>query len=159
MTLDQLLQDTTTWLAWIGLALAVLTLISFVIRWGPRFRLIGTTIFTFLLSGSCWAFSVSYTPPFVVEGAKYAPVVYDNGNNLVIAQAAQDFPNEAIEPTLKQIAGNLKGRSLNSGLVHVRLRQVQQAGEGVSIPIILGEVTNIVDKTTTNSSIYKKNNE
>ena len=45
----------------------------------------------------------------VIEGAKYAPVVFDNGKDLVVIQASDDFPQEAINPTLQQVAGNLKG--------------------------------------------------
>ena len=43
-----------------------------------------------------------------IEGAKYIPIVYDNGFDLIIAKANIDFPLEAIEPTLKQLSENLK---------------------------------------------------
>ena len=100
MSLLELLESSSKWFAWAGLVFAAITLISFIINWGAKFRLVGATVFTLLLSASSWAFSASYTPPFVVEGAQYAPVVYDNGNDLVIAQASKDFPDEAIQPTL-----------------------------------------------------------
>ena len=156
MSLSQALQDVTTWLAWSGLALGILTTIFFIFNWGGKYRLVGTTIFTLLLSASCWAFNESYRPPFNVEGAQYAPVVYDNGFDLVVAQAPQDFPEEAIEPTLQQIAGNLKGAGRNRSLVHVRIRKIQDAGVGLSKPVILGEVIRDVSKGTT-SSLQKLN--
>ena len=87
MNLPQLVQSSAGWLAWSGLSFAVLTGIAFAARWGLRFRLVGVTSFTLLLAVSSWAFTVSYTPPVVIEGAVRAPVVFDNGNDLVIAQA------------------------------------------------------------------------
>ncbi len=155
MTLTQLLENATIWLAWSALGLGVATLISFIIGWAAKFRLVGATIFTLLLSGSCWAFAESYTPPLVIEGSKYAPVVYDNGSDLVVAQASEDFPNSAIQPTLEQISGNLKGRGRNGALVHVRIRRLEPAGKGISKPVILGEIVKDVnqDKTLTQPQV------
>ena len=98
MSISEVISKGTIWLAWGGLGLAVLTIIAFLIDWGIKFRLTGTTIFTLLLSASCWAFQKSYTPPYQVEGYKYAPIVYDNGFDLVVAQASDDFPKESIKP-------------------------------------------------------------
>ena len=142
MSMSEVIQDVTKWLAWGGSGLSVLTILAYLFNWGIKFRLTGTTIFTFLLSASCWAFEQSYTPPFNVEGYKYAPIVYDNGFDLVVAQASNDFPKEAIKPTLLQIAGNLKGGARNGAQVKVRLRKIESAGNGISKPIILGELIN-----------------
>tara|TARA_Y100001968_G_scaffold331944_1_gene388385 strand:+ start:1085 stop:1627 length:543 start_codon:yes stop_codon:yes gene_type:complete len=149
MTIYQTLQNATTFLTWTGIALGLLTIISFLISWGAKFRLIGATIFSFLLAASSWAFNESYTPPFVVEGAKYAPIVYDNGFDLVVAQASEDFPKESIQPTLEQIAGNLKGGGRNGAQVQIRLRKLISIEEGKSQPIILGEVIRDVDNSLT----------
>ena len=142
MSMSEVIQDVTKWLAWGGSGLGVLTIFAYLFRWGIKFRLTGITIFTLLLSASCWAFNQSYTPPLNIEGYKYAPIVYDNGFDLVVAQASDDFPEEAIKPTLLQIAGNLKGGSRNGAQVHVRLRKIESAGDGISKPIILGELIN-----------------
>ena len=139
MTLPQLLQNSAGWLAWSGLGFAVLTAIAFAARWGLRFRLVGVTSFTLLLAVSSWAFTVSYTPPVVVEGAVRAPVVFDNGNDLVIAQAPADMETAAVSPTLEQLAGNLRSGGRSSQMVTIRLRQLRSAGDGVSEPVILGE--------------------
>ena len=161
MSMSEVIQDVTKWLAWGGAGLGVLTILAYLFNWGIKFRLTGTTIFTLLLSASCWAFEQSYTPPFNVEGYKYAPIVYDNGFDLVVAQASNDFPEEAIQPTLLQIANNLKGGSRNGAQVKVRLRKIESAGEGISKPIILGEVINdlkeskIIELPDRNSSINK----
>lgn len=139
MNLPQLLQDSASWLAWSGLGFAALTAVAFTARWGLRFRLVGVTSFTLLLAISSWAFSVSYTPPVVVEGALRAPVVFDNGNDLVVAQAPADIDASAVEPTLAQLAGNLRPGGRSSNEVVIRLRQIKPVGEGLSEPIILGE--------------------
>ena len=153
MTIVQLIETSQSWLVWLAIGLAALALLSFLFKWDIRFRLIGTTIFTTLLCGSCWAFVSSYSPPFRVEGALYAPIVYDNGNDLVIAQASKDFPKESIQATLEQIAGNLKGGGRKRQNVIVRLRKVQSSTEGIDNPIIIGEVIrNINEAITTNST-------
>ena len=107
MPLTELLEVSSKWLAWSGLGLSVLTVIAFASRWGLRFRLVGVSSFTFLLAVSCWAFSISYSPPVRVEGALQVPIVFDNSSDLVVAQASSDFEQEAITPTLSQIAANL----------------------------------------------------
>ncbi len=149
MNLPELLEISTKWLAWAGIGLLLTTLIAFIFRWGVRFRLVGATVFTLLLSGSCLVFGASYTPPYVVEGAKYLPVVFDNGYDLIVTQASEDFPTEAIEPTLEQIAGNLKGGGRNGAMVHIRIRKLERVNNGVSKPIILGEIVRDIDKGIT----------
>ena len=140
MPLPDILDRAIGWLAWSGLAFALLTLVAFGARWGVRFRLVGVTSFTLLLAVSCWAFSVSYQPPVIVEGAVRAPVVFDNGNDLVVAQAPAGIAKEAIEPTLAQLAANLRSGGRNGEEVVIRLRQLQPGPEGSSTPVVLGEV-------------------
>ena len=142
MSIIEVIQVATKWLAWGGTGLGVLTVLAYLFSWGIKFRLTGITIFTLLLSASCWAFDQSYTPPLKVEGYKYAPIVYDNGFDLVVAQASNDFPEDAIKPTLLQIAGNLKGGGRNGAKVKVRLRKIESVGNGIDQPIVLGEIIN-----------------
>ena len=139
MALDQLLLTAAPWLGWSGLALGLLTVVAFLAGWGLRYRLVGVSSFTLLLAVSCWAFGVSYTPPVVVEGAVRAPIVFDNGNDLVVAQAPADLDSTTVAATLEQLAGNLRGSGRGSSRVVVRLRALETAGEGVSRPVILGE--------------------
>ena len=141
MALDQLLLAAAPWLGWSGLALVMLTLVAFLASWGLRFRLVGVSSFTLLLAVSCWAFGVSYTPPVVIEGAVRAPIVFDNGNDLVVAQASVDLDDAAVGATLEQLAGNLRGSGRASSSVVVRLRGIRQASDGLGRPIILGEIT------------------
>ena len=41
-----------------------------------------------------------------------------------------------------QIAGNLKGGGRNGAQVKVRLRKIESVGDGISRPIVLGEIIN-----------------
>ena len=115
MALDQLLISAVPWLGWTGLGLSLLTVLAFLTKWGLRFRLVGVSSFTLLLAVSCWAFGVSYTPPVVVEGAIRAPVVFDNGTDLVVAQAPADLEPATVSATLEQLAGNLRSAGRGSG--------------------------------------------
>jgi hypothetical protein len=129
---------------WLGIAsgvLALLMVVGFVARWGIRFRLVGITSFTTLLAISCAAFAISYSPRQTIDGAVSVPVVFDNGADLVVAAAPADLPAEAAAPTVLQVASNLRGSGRNTpdGLVTVRLRRVEPAGDGVSRPEVLAE--------------------
>ena len=139
MRADPLLLSAGTWLGIAGAVLLLVTVLGFLLRWGIRFRLVGVTSFTVLLSLSCLAFAVSYAPRSVVEGAVSVPVVFDNGNDLVIAAAPADLPAAAFRPTVEQVAQNLRGsgRKGDQGVVHVRLRRVEPAGAGTDRPVIL----------------------
>lgn len=140
MPLPELLDQSSGWLAWGGAALSALTIVAFIARWGLRFRLVGVSSFTLLLAASCWAFSVSYTPTVKVDGALRVPVVFDNGDDLVVAQAGIDFPPEAVAPTLEQLASNVRPGGRSGAVISVRLRQLQPAGDGASKPVVLGEL-------------------
>ena len=139
MPFDQLLLATVPWLLWTGLGLSVLTVIAFIASWGFRFRLVGVSSFTFLLAISCWAFSVSYSPPVEVDGAVRAPIVFDNGDDLVVAQAPDGLNQDDVAPTLEQLAANLRGAGRSSSVVQIRLRALESAGDGSTRPIVLGE--------------------
>tara|TARA_Y100000589_G_scaffold327976_1_gene370986 strand:- start:2382 stop:2636 length:255 start_codon:yes stop_codon:yes gene_type:complete len=83
----------------------------------------------------------------------YVPIVYDNGADLIIAKAAQDFPIESIEPTLKQISFNLKKGSRSGRKVKIKIRSLEKISEGVSKPTIIGEIEK---SFITENSIYEK---
>lgn len=141
MSADPILFQSGEWLGAASGVLALLTGAGFALRWGIRFRLVGVTSFTALLSLSCLAFAISYTPRVAIPGAVVAPVVYDSGGDLVIAAAPADLPPEAFEPTVLQVATNLRGsgRTSPDGRVRVRLRRIEPAAEGAGRPVVLAE--------------------
>ena len=140
MSFFELLKSTPKIFGVIGVILFFITLITFFFNFPLKFRLTGATIFSFLLSIFSWAFLQSYSQNIKIDGAVYLPVVYDNGSDLIISKADQDFPIESIEPTLKQISSNLKKGSRSGRKVKIRIRSLEKISEGVSKPIVIGEV-------------------
>jgi hypothetical protein len=103
-----------------------------------------------LLSLSCLAFAVSYTPRIQVDGAVSVPVVFDNGSDLVIAAAPADLAAEAFGPSVEQVALNLRGSGRGTQLVEVRLRQVQPLAAGTDQPVVLARaIRNLADGSVT----------
>ena len=140
MSFFELLESTPKIFGIIGGILFFITLISFFFNFPLKFRLTGATIFSFLLSIFSWAFLQSYSENIKIEGAVYLPIVYDNGSDLIITKADEDLPLESIEPTLEQISSNLKKGSRSGRKVKIRIRRLEKISEGVSKPIIIGEV-------------------
>ena len=140
MSFFELLESSPKIFGIIGAILFFVTLITFFFNFSLKFRLTGATIFSFLLSIFSWAFLQSYSENIKIEGAVYLPIVYDNGSDLIISKADQDFPMESIEPTLKQLSSNLKKGSRSGRKVKIRIRRLEKISEGVSKPIVIGEV-------------------
>ena len=146
MRADPLLLTAGEWLGVASAALLLLTLVAFVVRWGIRFRLVGVTSFTVLLSLSCLAFAVSYTPRQLVDGAVSVPVVFDNGTDLVVAAAPADLDPAAFGPSVQQVALNLRGSGRGTQLVEVCLRRVESIAPGTDTPVVLATaIRNLAD--------------
>ena len=124
-----------------GGLLLLTTVVAFLAGWGVRFRLVGVTSFTLLLAISCAAFAFSYAPRVQVAGAVTVPVVFDDGDALVVAAAPPDLPPQAYGPTVEQVARNLRGsgRGGEAGVVTVRLRRLEPAADGAARPVSLAE--------------------
>ncbi len=140
MSFFELLENSPKIFGIIGVLLFLGTLVSFFFNFGFKFRITGATIFSLLLSLSSWAFIQSYSKNIKIEGSRYLPTVYDNGYDLIIAKANEDFPEEAIEPTLKQLSENLKKGSRSGTTVKVKIRKLEKISEDVSKPTIIGEI-------------------
>ena len=146
MRADPLLLTAGEWLGVASAVLLLLTVMAFVVRWGIRFRLVGVTSFTVLLSLSCLAFAVSYAPRQLVDGAVSVPVVFDNGTDLVVAAAPADLDPAAFGPSVQQVALNLRGSGRGTQLVEVRLRRVESTAPGTDTPVVLATaIRNLAD--------------
>ena len=140
MSFFELLENTPKIFGFFGIFLLIATLIAFIFNFGFKFRIIGATIFSFLLSLSRWAFIQSYTEKLLIEGSKYLPIVYDNGFDLVIAKAEDNFPEESIEATLEQLSENLRKGSRSGANVKIKIRKLEKISDGVSKPVVIGEI-------------------
>ena len=140
MSFFELLENTPKIFGFFGILLLMVTVIAFIFNFGFKFRIVGATIFSLLLSLSSWAFIQSYTENVVVDGAKYVPIVYDNGFDLIIAKAENDFPEESIEPTLRQLLENLSKGSRSGANVKIKMRKLEKFSDSVSKPVVIGEI-------------------
>ena len=140
MSFFELLENTPKIFGFLGLFLLCVTVIAFIFNFGFKFRIIGATIFSMLLSLSSWAFIQSYSETVSIEDAKYVPIVYDNGFDLIIAKADDDFPEESIDPTLEQLSENLRKGSRSGANVKIKIRKLEKFSDGVSKPVVIGEV-------------------
>ena len=144
MSFFELLENTPKIFGFLGIFLLLITIVAFIFNFSFKFRIIGATIFSLLLSLSSWAFMQSYSEKVVIEGARYVPIVYDNGFDLVIAKAEDDFPEEAIKPTLQQLSDNLRKGSRSGANVKIKLRKLEKISDEISKPVVIGETEKII---------------
>ena len=137
MSFFELLENTPKIFGYFGIFLFVCTVLAFIFNFGFKFRIIGATIFSLLLSLSSWAFIQSYSEKVIIENAKYLPIVYEIGFVLIIAKAEDDFPEESIEPTLKQLSENLRKGSRSGANVKIKIRKLDKISDDVSKPVII----------------------
>ena len=140
MSFFELLENSPKIFGFLGIFLLIVTIVAFILNFGFKFRIIGATIFSLLLSLSSWAFIQSYTENVSIEGAKYIPIVYDNGFDLIIAKAEDDFPEESIGATLEQLSANLSKGSRSGANVKIKIRKLEKISDNVSKPVVIGEV-------------------
>ena len=139
MSFFELLENTPKIFGFLGIFLFLGTLVAYIFNLAFKFRITGAAIFSLLLSLSSWAFIQSYTDNIKVDGAKYIPTVYDNGFDLIVKKAEDEFPEEAIEPTLKELSENLKKGSRSGSKVKIKIRKLEKISKDISKPVIIGE--------------------
>ena len=144
MSFFELLENTPKIFGILGIFLMFITIVAFIFNFSFKFRITGATIFSLLLSLSSWAFMQSYSEKVVIDGARYVPIVYDNGFDLVIAKAEDDFPEEAIKPTLQQLSDNLRKGSRSGANVKIKLRKLEKISDEISKPVVIGETEKII---------------
>ena len=137
--------DIFTYAKWSGIATIiclVIAIISFVIGWGFRFRLVGVTSFMGVLTLGIFALGLGLFPHTKIPGATHYSLIYDNGANQAVIAVTPEIEKSAIEPTLIQAANDLysygRGGSGGNNQFTVKLRTVLHPQEGVSEPLFLG---------------------
>lgn len=134
----------TQWSGIATLVFAALTVLSFILKWGIRFRLVGATGFMVVLTSGLFALSLAPLSRTVIPGAVRYSRVYDNGvTQAVIAIPPQISPSQ-LEATLRQAASDLysSGRLGTRGdnQLTIRARTIVHPEPGVSVPLYLGQV-------------------
>jgi Protein of function (DUF2518) len=135
-------QTYSIWIAAVGGALMLLTILAWIRQWGFRFRLVGVTSFTFVVAASVFALSVSfYQRPSIPGAVRYSRIFDRQAEQAVIAVANSVTPSQ-VEATLRQAALDLfsSGRTSPDGTLTIRLRTVLHPEQGLSQPLYLGQV-------------------
>ncbi|MEY3255432.1 MAG: hypothetical protein RLZZ29_563 [Cyanobacteriota bacterium] len=132
---------------WSGIttiALATLTILALLFKWGLRFRLVGATGFMLVLTAGLFSLSLVPLSRTVIPGAARYTLVYDNGSNQAVIATSPDITPTQLEATLRQAASNLysygrMGAGGNNSLT-IRARTVLHPEPGISTPVYLGKV-------------------
>lgn len=138
--------DFFTYAKWSGVATIIcliVAIVSFIVGWSFRFRLVGVTSFMSVLTLGIFALGLGLFPHTEIPGAARYSLIYDNGANQAVIAVSPNIEKSAIEPTLIQAAGDLYsyGRSGTSGNSQftVKLRTVLHPEPGISQPLFLGK--------------------
>jgi len=131
------------WLGFATIFCLLVAILSFVVGWGFRFRLVGVTSFMGVLTAGTFALGLSFFPHQEIPGAARYTLIYDNGANQAVVAVAPNIAKSAIEPTLLQAATDLysygrTGTGGNNQFI-IKLRTVLHPQTGVSQPLFLGE--------------------
>ena len=134
----------TQWSGIATLVFAAIAILSFLFKWGIRFRLVGTTGFMLVLTAGLFALSLVPLSRTVIPGAVKYTLVYDNGSTQAVIATTPEITPSALEATLRQAASNLYsyGRlgSRNDNYLIIRARTLIHPEPGVSVPLYLGEI-------------------
>ena len=139
--------DFLTICQWVGITTlisAAITVLSFILKLGIRFRLVGATGFLGVLTGGLFALSLVPFTRTVVPGAVRFARVYDNGATQAVISVPPQITESQVAATLRQSASDLysygrMGQGRENQLT-IRLRTLIHPEPGVSKPLYLGQV-------------------
>jgi hypothetical protein len=135
-----------TYTQWSGIAtlvFAALTILSFLVKWGIRFRLVGVTGFMAVLTSGLFALSIVPFTRTTIPGAIRFATVYDSGATQVVIAVPPTITVSELDATLQQAANDLfsPGRlSRGEDKLIIRARTVLHPEPGVSQPLYLGQI-------------------
>ncbi len=95
---------------WIGIAtlvLTVITVLSFIFKWGIRFRLVGITAFTGVLTGGVFGLGLGLFHHVQIPGAARYARVFDDGGRQIVISVSPNITKTELDATLRQAASDL----------------------------------------------------
>ncbi|WOD40656.1 Ycf51 family protein [Nodosilinea sp. E11] len=125
------------------LALAALTVLAFVLKWGIRFRLVGATGFAGVLTVGLLGLSFEPFSRTAVPGAIPYATVYDSGASQIVITVPPTITPETLDATLNQAASNLfkpYRLGLPGQIATIRARTIAHEPNGVSRLLYLGQI-------------------
>ncbi|WP_414541945.1 Ycf51 family protein [Nostoc sp. CCY0012] len=133
---------------WSGIAtlvFAALAVLAFILKWGLRFRLVGTTGFMLVLTVGLFSLSLVPLSRTVIPGAVKYTLVYDTGSTKAVIATSPKISPTQLEATLRQAASNLYsyGRlgTRGNNQLTIRARTIIHPEPGISVPLYLGQIT------------------
>ncbi|BAY33740.1 hypothetical protein NIES2107_56420 [Nostoc carneum NIES-2107] len=134
----------TQWSGIATLVFAALAVLSFIFKWGIRFRLVGTTGFMLVVTAGLFALSLVPLSRTVIPGAVRYSLVYDNGSTQAVIAITPKITTSELDATLRQAASNLYsygrlGTKADSQLT-IRARTLTHPEPGLTVPVYLGQV-------------------
>ncbi|SKB15849.1 Ycf51-like protein [Planktothrix sp. PCC 11201] len=151
---------------WIGistLVLAVITVFSFIFKWGIRFRLVGITAFTGVLTGGVFGLGLGLFHHVQIPGAARYTRVFDDGSRQIVIAVAPNITKTELDATLRQAASDLyssgRGGQFQAPLL-VRARTLVHPDANLSQPLYLGQVKRSVTEQENENldiQIFQKN--
>ena len=139
------------------LVFAGITGIAFIFKWGLRFRLVGVTAFTGVLTFGVFALSLGLFYRVAIPGAVHYTRVFDDGGRQVVIAVAPNITESQLEATLRQAAADLyspgRGGQMQEPLL-IRARTIVHPESNVSQPLYLGQVKrSVLQREDENSEI------
>ena len=126
------------------LVCALITGIAFARSWSWRFRFVGVTSFSVVLTAGLFALSIT---PFIVPtvtGAVPYDIVFDRFGPEAVITVSPKITTEQLDATLRQASNRLFSTGRNSqnttDQLTIRARTVLHLRPGVSQPLYIGEV-------------------
>ncbi|MEO0532544.1 MAG: Ycf51 family protein [Cyanobacteria bacterium P01_A01_bin.123] len=135
--------NATQWAAIATVGLALLTGLAFLLKWGIRFRLVGITGFTGVLTVGLLGLSFEPFTRTQIPGAAPYVTVYDSGSAQIVITVPQTITSSALDATLRQAASDLLNTSrlgLPGQMPTIRARTIVHQEGGVSDLVYLGQV-------------------
>ncbi|MEO0824257.1 MAG: Ycf51 family protein [Cyanobacteria bacterium J06635_15] len=135
--------NATQWAAIATVGLALLTGLAFLLKWGIRFRLVGITGFTGVLTVGLLGLSFEPFTRTQIPGAAPYVTVYDSGSAQIVITVPQTITSSALDATLRQAASDLLNTSrlgLPGQTPTIRARTIVHQEGGVSDLVYLGQV-------------------
>ena len=130
------------WMGIITLVGAAITVLSFILKWGVRFRLVGVTGFLGVLTAGLFALGLVPFTRTVIPGAVKFSVIYDNASTQTVIVVPPTITKVQLEATLRQAASDLYsyGRLGREEQLTIRARTMIHPAPKVSEPLYLGVV-------------------
>lgn len=130
------------WSAIATLAVAVLTILALVFKWGIKYRLVGATGFMGVLTVGLFGLSLVPIVHTNIPGALRYSLIYDNGSDRATIAVATPISDTALDATLRQAAADIYSYGRSGAVdrqLKIRARTVIHPSIGVSEPLLLGE--------------------